>query len=568
MRRCSAISYLHLQGGDIMRCSCVCLVVLGTATLSFLSACIEGASHAPEDRGEELVAGVAATAIDIPVTVHGTVRNSRGTGACGQLAELRYTPSPFEIGNLSTFMGLLDGASTGGRLVSSVEQNIPVMDYSIRCGGHRTASNGHYVQSTQPWPALRATGASGAARFRGYLLIREGEPLDRTIGLIGNDSLRLRIQGQEIVTVNWADGQWKKFRHITFPSPGLYSVEVEWATNLACYYDPFELIWAEGHVPGYGNHDTMCNYHACSIAYGRPIPGFTVIDGDDLAKSPSGDDIVCQQCNNDSDCASDQVCNSAGICDLPVIADGDEDGVLAENDCNDEDPAVGALLYENDFSSDDGWLAPTAQRPGPWRWDGETTYVERGGQQVQIGAAQGWSDVVVHARLTARGTESACGHGGRPCGEHERWRGGVVVRAALDSDQDEGFHGYRCALASNATNGCFEEGLFLQLAEFMDQAEDDIASECDGGCPENTTFDQIDRQNHDLIDLSAGDAGEITFYAVADQLHCEARSDSGEAVTVTGRDSSFATGTIGLSTLNLYGEFDSIRVCEAFAVPR
>ncbi|MEM9488305.1 MAG: hypothetical protein AAGC55_04115 [Myxococcota bacterium] len=156
------------------------------------------------------------------------------------------------------------------------------------------------------------------------------------------------------------------------------------------------------------------------------------------------------------------------------------------------------------------------------------------------------------------------------CGDQvgsERWRTGVVARAAADSDQDEGFHGYRCALASNATNGCYEDGLFLQLSEFMDAPEDDIDSECDEDCPPNTTFDQIARADHQFIDLSDGDTGYLTFFAVGDGLYCEAHSSSGDVVVATGSDTSFASGTVGLSTLNMYGEFDHIKVCEAFALP-
>ena len=257
------------------------------------------------------------------------------------------------------------------------------------------------------------------------------------------------------------------------------------------------------------------------------------------------------------------------LCCRDFSQDVDGDGVASNEDCDDDDSAIGAMLYENDFSTDDGWFSPSASLTGTWRWDGAVASVEYGGQQALIGMSQNWSDIVVYATVSARGTESNCGNaeGQMPCDGGERWRAGIVARAALDADQDEGYHGYRCALASNARNGCFEEGLFLQLAEFMDAEEDDVASECNADCPMNTTFDQHGRQNHSLIDLSSEDVGYLTFYAVGSDLYCQAENDAGEIVSVAGQDDSFTNGTIGLSTLNIYGEFGHLRVCEAFSAP-
>ncbi|MCB9760576.1 MAG: hypothetical protein H6739_12110 [Alphaproteobacteria bacterium] len=149
----------------------------------------------------------------------------------------------------------------------------------------------------------------------------------------------------------------------------------------------------------------------------------------------------------------------------------------------------------------------------------------------------------------------------------DRWRAGVLLRSTLDADQDEGYHGYRCALSSNSARDCFDEGTFLQLAEFMDHEEDDVSSECDEGCPENTTFDQLDRTNHGAIDLAGGDTATLRFYAVGSDLYCAAEGADGAVITATATDDSFTEGTVGFSTLNMYGEFDSITVCEATAVP-
>lgn len=249
--------------------------------------------------------------------------------------------------------------------------------------------------------------------------------------------------------------------------------------------------------------------------------------------------------------------------------DDDGDGVAADVDCDDANRNIGALLYENDFSVDDGWFSPTPQRPGPWGWDSGATYAQDGGQEVQIGTAQSWENVVVYATVSSRGTETDCGISSwqQPCSSSDRWRAGILARAALDADQDEGFHGYRCALASNAANGCYEDGLFLQLSEFMDAPEDDARSECDSSCPPNTTFDQLGRQNHEEINLATGDTGHLTFYAVGNAMHCEARGDHGETVSVSASDDSFSAGTVGLSTLNMFGEFSYIKVCQAFTIP-
>ncbi|MCP4806843.1 MAG: DUF11 domain-containing protein [Proteobacteria bacterium] len=153
------------------------------------------------------------------------------------------------------------------------------------------------------------------------------------------------------------------------------------------------------------------------------------------------------------------------------------------------------------------------------------------------------------------------------CGETERWRAGFLGRAELDGDQDEGFHGYRCALAHNSEYECWPGGHFLQIAAFLDVEEDDIQSECDGEC-ENPSFDQLSRQNHDGdIDLSAGDDAELRFWLVGDDLHCSADDGNGNTVETAATATYFDEGSSGMSTLNMYGDFDNIKVCEAFGLP-
>ncbi len=164
------------------------------------------------------------------------------------------------------------------------------------------------------------------------------------------------------------------------------------------------------------------------------------------------------------------------------------------------------------------------------------------------------------------------GDGAITCGETERWRAGVLARAAVDEDQDEGFHGFRCALARNAVDDCYADGHFLQIAEFMDAPEDDIYSECeDDACAENTTFDQLARVDHDgTIDISAGDVADLAFWVVGDDLMCAVDDGNGGTYVradAEGEAGSFGSGTTGMSTLNMFGDFDHIVVCEAFAIP-
>ena len=80
--------------------------------------------------------------------------------------------------------------------------------------------------------------------------------------------------------------------------------------------------------------------------------------------------------------------------------------------------------------------------------------------------------------------------------ERDRFRAGVLARANEDADQDEGFHGYRCAVARNSAVDCHDPGRFVQIASFLDAEEDDIRSECEehgATCPANTTFEQLAR---------------------------------------------------------------------------
>ncbi len=248
--------------------------------------------------------------IEPPTADH--VEDPERPGVCGYMGEMTSAPTSWRVEDLPAYMDMLDGHEPGLTDAAIVEGD--VLDFSIRCGGDYLASPGNYTDTTIPWPELDATGSYGGARIRGYINIGPDDPLNYTLGLIGNDALTLVVEGELVVWVNWADGRWKKFRYISFPGPGLYAFEVQWLTNLICDIDPFELVWAEGFVPDYHNYDTMCSYGSCVYNNGRPIPGFEVIGSDHLAQSTDGSATDCVQCFAVDDCGEGETCNSAGIC--------------------------------------------------------------------------------------------------------------------------------------------------------------------------------------------------------------------------------------------------------------
>lgn len=160
------------------------------------------------------------------------------------------------------------------------------------------------------------------------------------------------------------------------------------------------------------------------------------------------------------------------------------------------------------------------------------------------------------------------GDGEIRCGTIDRWRAGVLARAYTDSDQDEGFSGYRCALAQNAEGECFDPGQFLQIAEFVDTPEDGVASECEGTC-DNPSFEQLARVDYEGgANLADGDDATITFWLYKDRLYCSAADSTGKVfVEAMAEDKDIKRGVPGFSTLNMYGAFDNIKVCETLGTP-
>lgn len=252
--------------------------------------------------------------------------------------------------------------------------------------------------------------------------------------------------------------------------------------------------------------------------------------------------------------------------DFPSDDDGDGDGVPEAADCDDANALVGALLYEDDFSTNTEYFATGPKLADPWAYASGFVSNTEGGQQALLGDAEAWTNTVTWLTLSAHGSESKCSNL-RGC-QPERFRAGVLARATVDADQDEGYHGYRCAVAANSPNDCFSPGPFVQIAAFLDGPEDNVHSECNGGCPPNPTFDELDRENRSIqTDLLAGDAAVLTFWVVGDQLLCNFDGENGEHVETSASDTRFASGGTGLSTLNAFGDFDHIKVCQALGKP-
>jgi hypothetical protein len=247
--------------------------------------------------------------------------------------------------------------------------------------------------------------------------------------------------------------------------------------------------------------------------------------------------------------------------------DGDGDGVPTSHDCDDGNALIGALLYENDMSSDTAYLRTGPELTDPWVYGGGVVSNTEGGQQALLGQPESWENTVTFLSLSAHGSKSGCSSDAADC-DPERFRAGVLARASVDADQDEGYHGYRCAIAMNAATDCYEPGPFVQLAAFLDAEEDEIQSECVDGCAPNPSFDQLDRENRSAqTDLLGGDSALLTFWAVGAQLVCTFDGVNGEHVVTSAMTEHFSSGGTGLSTLNALGDFDHLKVCEAFGAP-
>ncbi|MFO0587983.1 MAG: DNRLRE domain-containing protein [Polyangiaceae bacterium] len=273
-----------------------------------------------------------------------------------------------------------------------------------------------------------------------------------------------------------------------------------------------------------------------------------------------------QACSGLADCCDGSYCND-GVCAPVGPPDGDGDGVPSNSDCDDANPLIGALLYQNDMSVDTSYLQNSPKLLDPWVYHDGAVSPTQGGQQALLGQAEVWTNTVTFATLSAHGSLSGCS-GDAPDCHPDRFRAGILARQNIDLDQDEGYHGYRCAIAQNSATDCYEPGPFVQVAAFLDGPEDNIHSECTAGCPPNPTFDQLGRTNRsEHTNLLAGDSANLTFWVVGSSLLCEFDGLNGEHVSTAATDDRFNSGGTGLSTLNALGDFDQIKVCQAFGVP-
>jgi hypothetical protein len=255
--------------------------------------------------------------------------------------------------------------------------------------------------------------------------------------------------------------------------------------------------------------------------------------------------------------------------------DGDGDGTLLRNDCDDHNPAIGERLFATDFQSEpnpaDRLFFETDQLNTPWEYDEGSLVAPDGGQQAVLHHANNWDNIVVSATVSLDGTRHNCYDCDGGPGDTNRYRIGVTLRSNLASSQDEGYAGYRCALAENASGEGghpyfgHSTGSFLQLAAFDMSTEDGLDSECFGG--PNVSFQEFDRANQSIVDLQGGDTATINFYAVGNQLICETVNSVGHTVRTVAETDLFATGTVGLSTLNAFGRFHSVQACAANGLP-
>ena len=233
------------------------------------------------------VAGVtipAGQAVSPPLDAT-TMADALG-GLCGTWVDTSSGPNVHDPANIDHYMLRVDDPSLPD-VVSWEETSLDPIDVAV----HNTSctSDGN-IPGGATWPTGGTTGSAGA-RFEGYVNVEgpAGQPVTWTLGLHGNDALRLTVGGQQVFEFGWISGNWKRYSYVTFPEPGLYPVTIEWTTNHVCDIDPMELVYAPSAVPGMDGAD--CNDFgglsgACT-GYGGPT--FSLMDGSTLVAAPPGD---------------------------------------------------------------------------------------------------------------------------------------------------------------------------------------------------------------------------------------------------------------------------------------
>ncbi|MCG8424686.1 MAG: hypothetical protein MJE77_42895 [Proteobacteria bacterium] len=237
--------------------------------------------------------------------------------------------------------------------------------------------------------------------------------------------------------------------------------------------------------------------------------------------------------------------NSAFAPPPAAPTDNDNDGVPVEDDCDDNNPSVRELLFEDSFTEDNGYFSEVNDADWFFNDTPEGSIQSNGpGHQAVIGQAQNWDNVVIFASLRSEGAFY----------DEQPFRAGVVARAVADNGQVTGYTGYGCALGSDGghtsgvPHGGESKGQFLELSEIDDG------------------LSQIGKTDYDFFDFTCGATVELTFYAVGNSFHCEI-NDAYESVAVSAISDTYDQGTVGLATLNMVGEYHSIKVCRAVAIP-
>lgn len=236
--------------------------------------------------------------------------------------------------------------------------------------------------------------------------------------------------------------------------------------------------------------------------------------------------------------------------------DIDGDGITADLDCNDYNYQLGAQLFADSFDTDTGSFQPPPRlRTEPWIYGDATLSATGGGQQAVIGREMNFRDLVITTVVSADGTNSGCL--GTYGSETNTWRAGLLARANLDRSNNGDFNGYRCALGSD-DDGRGGAERFLQIIRFNDVPERGDVPECGDGPADSYT--ELTRAPVSTSDLAAGSTAVLSFALHGDQMECQLVTTRG-VVTVSARADDDTSGSVGFSTLNMYGKFHYVTAC-------